>query len=900
MKSKRQQRLRRTLHWGFGLFLLFLVLSHGWRWKNPDLRPPLPDQEHMTLPAWDGARQTGGTVVVSYRDLQPPDKRDAPVLILVHGIPQASDVFNPLIDHLGKHYRLIIPDLPGFGASSLWIDDYGMQTQARYLLDLLKQLGVEQAVWLGYSRGGGVAINAAELDPDRVEALILVGSVGLQEGELLGDYTLNHGLYGLQLLGIVAVQELLPHFGWLDRMSYNHAYARFLWDSDQRPLRQALQTFNGPVLVVHGPEDISVPFDVALAHVDLATRGTLAVVQGEGHKLIINKPEEVADHVHAFMKAIDEKAHLLAEEDSPEKVFDKITDPSTPLPDAKGRLLWVYVGLLFLATQVAEDMTCIAAGLLVSRGVIDFWPATLACLAGIFIGDMLLYVLGRYLGRPCLRYPPMKWLLNEEDVDRMGGWFKERGVFMVVVARFVPGSRIPAFFGAGLLHVPVLRVAIFFLLASALWTPLIIYLSSYLGAQIIGYFERFEKYGIWVMLGFIAFMIVSINVILPLFTWAGRRMWVGRWRRWTRYKYWPRLWFYFPVWLKVIALACRHRSLSVFTAANPAIPGGGRPGESKQAMLDSLSKGNPGVAAPYAYLTADDETSIRLEKIDTFMQAHGLGYPIVLKPDCGSRGRGVGIIHNRGEARLYLDACDRDVIVQAYVGGEEFGVFYCRFPGSEQGKILAITEKRFPALRGNGQHTVEHLILADDHAVVMARHFLRRHKHRLPDIPAVGESIILTELGCPSQGATLWDANSLNTPTLTAAMDQISRSGDGLYCGRFDIRVPSQEDFKAGRNLVVIDWNGVGSEAIAIHDPSITMKVAYRMLFCQWEMAFSIGAAHARLGIRPEGIGGLFKRITCRWGTRPFEVPDLNVEPEANPAEGKPVGPINAAEQAGG
>lgn len=48
---------------------------------------------------------------------------------------------------------------------------------------------------------------------------------------------------------------------------------------------------------------------------------------------------------------------------------------------------------------MAEDPTCLAAGLLAAEGIIGFWWAALACTVGIFIGDMVLYALGRWLGR---------------------------------------------------------------------------------------------------------------------------------------------------------------------------------------------------------------------------------------------------------------------------------------------------------------------------------------------------------------------------------------------------------------------------------------------------------------------------------------------------------------------
>ena len=51
-----------------------------------------------------------------------------------------------------------------------------------------------------------------------------------------------------------------------------------------------------------------------------------------------------------------------------------------------------------LATFVSEDLTCAAVGALVAEGRLGFLPGTLACFAGIFVGDLLLFLAGRWLG----------------------------------------------------------------------------------------------------------------------------------------------------------------------------------------------------------------------------------------------------------------------------------------------------------------------------------------------------------------------------------------------------------------------------------------------------------------------------------------------------------------------
>ena len=92
------------------------------------------------------------------------------------------------------------------------------------------------------------------------------------------------------------------------------------------------------------------------------------------------------------------------------------------------------------------------------------------------------------------------------------------------------------------------------------------------------------------------------------------------------------------------------------------------------------------------------------------------------------------------------------------------------------------------------------------------------------------------------------------TPSLEQAIDRIAQTFDGFFFGRFDIRVPSRQDFKAGRNMKIIELNGVTSEATHIYDPKLGLFEAYRVLFRQWRIAFEIGNLNRARGVRPASV----------------------------------------------
>src|SRR5436190_20487295 len=95
--------------------------------------------------------------------------------------------------------------------------------------------------------------------------------------------------------------------------------------------------------------------------------------------------------------------------------------------------------LIALATFVSEDLTCIATGALIAAGKLGFLPGVLACIVGIYVGDLLLYCAGRWIGRPIVNWKPLRKILTPQKLDRASEWLAERGASVVILSRFTPG-----------------------------------------------------------------------------------------------------------------------------------------------------------------------------------------------------------------------------------------------------------------------------------------------------------------------------------------------------------------------------------------------------------------------------------------------------------------------------
>ena len=503
---------------------------------------------------------------------------------------------------------------------------------------------------------------------------------------------------------------------------------------------------------------------------------------------------------------------------------------------------------LALATLVSEDLACIAAGLLVARGTLGFMPATTACFLGILGGDLGLVLLGRTVGRRSLVIAPLKWWVSAEAVTRAESWFAQRGPSLILASRFTPGTRLPTYVAAGILRTPLVGFLGWFVLACALWTPLLVGVAALAGERALHWYANWTKAVPALLLaGIISWAATWFAVRLS--TWRGRRLLLMRWRRLTCWEFWPMWAVYPPVVVYILWLALRHRGLTVFTATNPGIgAGGGLVGESKSEILRSLR--GAGEAVAHWRLIAAGAPNERAAAVREFMSSADMDFPIVLKPEVGERGSGVVIARDAETVAAAVRDEPAALIAQAYVPGVEFGVFYFRRPTAERGEILAITDKRMVHVCGNGQRTLEELILADPRAVCMAAFFLNKFSARLDEAIPKGEIVPLSELGTHCRGALFLDGTDLLTPALGNAIERVSRTFDGFYFGRYDVRAESLEAFQAG-DFRVIELNGLTSEATSIYDPRHSVWFGWRTLCRQWRIAFEIAAENRARGSRP-------------------------------------------------
>ncbi|MEM1449273.1 MAG: alpha/beta fold hydrolase [Planctomycetota bacterium] len=839
------------------VYLAILVVS--WtttavRRGDPPLPPGRPAIESNEFGADGEPTDRDDAVRVAYRAY---GNEEGPTLVLLHGSPGSSYDFRSIGPLLAERFRLVAPDLPGFGLSTRKVADYSVRAHAAYTLRLMDELGVERAHLLGFSMGGGVALEIADAAPERVRSITMLAALGVEELELLGEHTLNHGIHGLQLGLLRLSRVLIPHFGELDDAMLSIEYARNFYDTDQRRLRPIMESFEPPMLILHGETDFLIPAAAAREHARIVPQAELLVIEDRGHFIPWTVPSEIASEVASFVDRVESGEARTRATAEPERVA-RASEPfdAKTVPPFEGPAFLAVLLLLALATLVSEDLACIAAGLLVADGRLGLVPASAACFAGIFVGDMLLYLVGRLIGRAALRHPPLKWVVSESAVNRASHWFERKGIAVIFLSRFTPGLRLPTYVAAGILRTKFRTFAFFFAIAGILWTPALVAIAAFAGEQLA---EAIGGLGAKQLPWVIALIVVLWQVygIVPLlFTHKGRRLLRGRWLRLRRWEFWPPWITYVPVLAYVQWLGIRHRGLSIVTAANPAMPAGGFVGESKFEILRDLGVDAPEI--PQFELLRNEASPAQRERLAReFLRRPGVDLPVVLKPDAGQRGSGVAMIDDEETLVARARALDHDAILQQRVDGDEFGIFYTRHPDDEQGSVFGVTTKVLPTVTGDGTRTVEDLLLDDPRACAMHAVYLQELGERSDEVPAEGEVVALCSVGTHARGAIFLDGEHLITPELEAAVERIARRYEGFFFGRFDIRVPSAEALSRGEGVSIIELNGVTSEATHVYDPRHSIFAAYRILFAQWRIAYAIGAANAARGAETTGLLGI-------------------------------------------
>ncbi|MET8145836.1 alpha/beta hydrolase [Sphaerisporangium sp. NPDC005288] len=245
------------------------------------------------------------------------DEGEGAPLVLVHGHPFDRSMWAPQVAGLaGPAWRVIVPDLRGYGGSTVVLGITPLAVFARDIAALMDHLGVDEAVIGGLSMGGQIVLEFHRLFPGRVRGLVLADTFAQGETEegrrtrnAMADRLLAEGMrpYAEEVLPkmvapstIATMPEVAAHVLRMMRDAPAEGAAAALRGRAERPDYSAmLAAVAVPALVVVGRHDEFTPVaDAEFMHRRIP-RSTLAVIEGAAHMPNLEAPAE-------FGRALDE------------------------------------------------------------------------------------------------------------------------------------------------------------------------------------------------------------------------------------------------------------------------------------------------------------------------------------------------------------------------------------------------------------------------------------------------------------------------------------------------------------------------------------------------------------------------------------------------------------------
>jgi pimeloyl-ACP methyl ester carboxylesterase len=238
-----------------------------------------------------------------------------PAVLLLHSYLMDADMFAAQVAALGDEFRLIAMDARGHGGTPIdgFKGAFTYADLARDALGLLDELGVARCAVVGVSEGGTIAMRMALLAPDRVAALVLLGTSGAHEDPEMGlrywqaaHAWREHGPTQ-QVLDLNATICL----GRYDATEWQAKWRRLSWDQVFRVLIPVAKRdgmldnafeIRCPALVLHGSADAVYSVDRAHELAEALPNAEPAVlIEGGAHYLSLTDADAVNPHLRAFL-----------------------------------------------------------------------------------------------------------------------------------------------------------------------------------------------------------------------------------------------------------------------------------------------------------------------------------------------------------------------------------------------------------------------------------------------------------------------------------------------------------------------------------------------------------------------------------------------------------------------
>lgn len=285
----------------------------------------------------------------------------------------------------------------------------------------------------------------------------------------------------------------------------------------------------------------------------------------------------------------------------------------------------------------------------------------------------------------------------------------------------------------------------------------------------------------------------------------------------------------------------RSRSFWFFSASNPTITFGGFEGEGKREMYEQLPEN-------WIPRTLYIKARMDLAEARARISQEKLVFPFIVKPEVGMKGILFRKIDNWEQWEQYHQKMTVEYLVQDLVElPVELSVFYYRHPASSTGTVSGMIAKELLQVIGDGKSTLLQLIRTHPKASLRLEEMKQHHAAALGSVIENGTVYYLSYAGNHNRGARFTNLESEIDGSLQSLFDELSQH-TSFYYGRYDIKTHSLNELRAGRNSVILEFNGCGAEPNHIYDCGMSLWKAYSVLLTHWKALFEISAYNHKNG----------------------------------------------------
>ncbi len=241
---------------------------------------------------------------------------DGPVILILHGWGGSSDSWLSVQQILAENgYKVICPDLPGFGKSSFPSKGWEVTDYTNFILSFTKAVNLENFFLLGHSLGGGLSTKFTVLFPEKIRALILCDAAVIRNKKKFNfrqrfaffltksSYPLFSTPFFKKIIYPLARKIIYKIAGTSDYYLAKGTMKETFKKVSNEDLTNLAAQIKIPTLIIWGKKDKTLSLENGIALGKIIPNSKIEIIEGADHNPHRKKPEQLSEIILKFLKA---------------------------------------------------------------------------------------------------------------------------------------------------------------------------------------------------------------------------------------------------------------------------------------------------------------------------------------------------------------------------------------------------------------------------------------------------------------------------------------------------------------------------------------------------------------------------------------------------------------------